>query len=416
MPEWTSWYLVVTENLADPDIHIYPDAIGGIVSTFPHQDYNGDPPKGLPWRLGKPCLERSAAVFLRDGWSGEPADLIERIIWRIGRLLHWIDAAATGSLLTAGDPLELPIYPEIDPTAVLGFREKAEDINWLEGREENWGFATISSIPGSRNTAVISGFMDPKGRTFRRVEWSKYIPIDVHRIDAVWVVLPRLVVFEPWRSAVTWAELSTLCERVDVDLPKIISDAGARLRRVQKPKQAGPGHLIIGFPIEEYLGCQAQRFHWIAVRDLQLCTRNDLRMGYSVKPETRRQRDRDFALSKRSLKWRRTANWAPDQLRKRGEAESEVRSKSVLVIGVGTLGASVAENLLRMGVTTMALLDNDRMLIGNLSRHMLTMADAGCLKAERVAARLNMAAPDANVIALPFAFPPTMDAHIKKLR
>ncbi|WP_234251291.1 HesA/MoeB/ThiF family protein [Billgrantia desiderata] len=413
--EWTAWYLVIVGDLADPDIRIYPSAIDGIVATFPHQDYNGDPPEGLPWRLGKPCLERPAAVFRRDGWTGEPADFVERLIWRIGRLFLWIDAAATGNLLMDGDPLELPTYPEIDSTTVLGFWEESEDVHWLAEREDNWGFATISSISGARDTAVISCFMDAERRIFRRFGWSEVISVDFQRIDAVWVVLPVLALFEPWRSAATWSELSSLCEGVAVDLPQILSDAGAKLRRVQKPKQLGPVHLIIGFPLAERFGGQAERFHWIAIRNMRLCTRKDVRMGYSGKPEARRQWDRDFATSDRPLKWRRTANWAPDQLRKRGEAESEVRSKSVLIIGVGTLGASVAENLLRMGVTKMGLLDDDTMLIGNLSRHILTMVDAGHLKAERVAARLNMAAPDARVVSLPFEFPPTKSSQINKL-
>lgn len=94
------------------------------------------------------------------------------------------------------------------------------------------------------------------------------------------------------------------------------------------------------------------------------------------------------------------------QLRKRGEAEEAIRSKSILVLGVGTLGAAVAENLLRMGVTRMGLVDDDTMLVANLSRHLLTMPDAGQGKAERMAERLNIAAPDAQVVAMPFAFFP----------
>jgi len=108
-------------------------------------------------------------------------------------------------------------------------------------------------------------------------------------------------------------------------------------------------------------------------------------------------------------------NWAPDQLRKRGEAEEAIRSKSVLFLGVGTLGAAVAENLLRMGVTRMGLVDDDTMLVANLSRHILTMADAGHGKAERMAARLNMAAPDAQVVAMPFPFPPLKPADAARL-
>ncbi|WP_235205469.1 ThiF family adenylyltransferase [Bordetella bronchiseptica] len=257
--------------------------------------------------------------------------------------------------------------------------------------------------------------MNPQLQVLRRVSWSKGIHVDANRIDAVWMILPALVVFEPWKSASTWAELSQLCASVSINLPQILVDAGARLRRIQRPKHASPVHLIIGFPLEERFGAEVQRFHWIAIRNLRLCTRKDVRPGYSGKPEARRQWDRELAISDRPLEWRRTANWASDQLRKRGEAEDEVRSKSMLVIGVGTLGAAVVENLLRMGVTKIALLDDDRMLIGNLSRHILTMADAGHLKAERMAARLNMVAPDAEVVALPFAFPPTEAAQIKRL-
>lgn len=416
MPEWTSWHLVLWGALTDLDIRIYPDAQTGIVATFPHQDYNGDPVEGRPWRPGKPCLERPAAVFRRDGWAGEPDDLLDRLIWRIGRLLGWIDAAAAGTLLEDGDALELPIYPALDTTTVLGFRETADDLNWWIERGETWGFATISPIPGARGTGVISDFMDPQRRSFRRIPWSEAIPVGPNDVDAVWMVMPTLVAFAPWRTAATWAELTQLCAGVSTDLPRILANAGARLRRIQQPKHAGPVHLIMGFPLEELFGGPVQRFHWIAVRNMRLCTRDDVRAGHSGKAKARRQWDIELATSDRPLEWRRTANWAPDQLRKRGEAEDEVRSKSVLVIGVGTLGAAVAENLLRMGVTRMALLDDDRMLVGNLSRHLLTMADAGHLKAERMAKRLNMASPDANVTAMPFSFPPTKAGDIRCLK
>ncbi len=406
MPKWTAWHLVISGELTDPNIRIYPDVEAGIVATFPHQDYNGGPVEGRPWRSGKPCLERPAAVFLRDGWADEPCNLVDRLVWRIGRLLAWIDAAAMGTLLEMGDALELPIFPAVDTTSVLGFLEKADDLNWRVDRGETWGLATISPIPGARGTAVISDFMDPQRRSIRRIQWSEAIPVDQNRVDAVWIVLPALVVFEPWTTATTWAELTQLCANVAIDLPRILADAGARLRRIQRPKHSRPVHLLIGFPLEERIGEPPQRFHWIAVRNMRLCTRDDVRAGYSASAEARRQRDIELATSSRPLEWRRTANWAPDQLRKRGEAEDEVRSKSVLIIGVGTLGAAVAENLLRMGVTKMALLDDDRMLVGNLSRHLLTMSDTGHFKAECMAKRLNMATPDSAVIAMPFAFPP----------
>lgn len=416
MPEWSGWHLVAGGDLTDRGIRIYPDADEGIVATFPHQDFNSDPVEGRPWRTGKPCLERPASVFQRDSWAGEPQDLPERLIWHIGRLLSWIDAAAQNELMVEGDPLELPIYPSVDMASILGFHETAEDFEWWISSNQHWGFATISDIPGARGTAVVSEFMDTQRRSIRKPPWSIAIPVEANRVDAVWLIFPSLVVFEPWRTATTWSELTGLCAGASIDLPAILADAGARLRRMQRPKHASPVRLLIGFPLEETFGGPPQRFHWIAIRNMQLCGRADVRRGFSGTAAARRAWDRELAKSNRSLEWQRSANWAPDQLRKRGEAEDHVRAKSILVLGCGTLGAAVAENLLRMGVTRMGLIDSDTVHVGNLSRHVLTMSDAGHNKAVQLAKRLNMAAPDADVTALPFSFPPSRPAEVGLLK
>lgn len=185
---------------------------------------------------------------------------------------------------------------------------------------------------------------------------------------------------------------------------------------MQRPKHTHPIHLLIGFPLAVTFGGPPRRFHWIAIRNMQLCRRADVRKGFSGTADARRVRDVELAKSNRSLEWQRSANWAPDQLRRRGEAEDKVRSKSILFLGCGSLGAAVAENLLRMGVTRMALVDNDTVHVGNLSRHVLTMGDAGHGKAVQLARRLNMAAPDADVTALPFSFPPFRPADVGLLK
>ena len=53
----------------------------------------------------------------------------------------------------------------------------------------------------------------------------------------------------------------------------------------------------------------------------------------------------------------------------------------------------------------MALLDEDTLAVGNLSRHLLTLSDVGQSKAQRMAKRLNAAMPDAQVTAMNFSFP-----------
>jgi len=404
VPEWSCWHVVVAGSAIDREVRIYPDASDGIVATFPHQDFNGGPIDGLPWRMEKPCLERSVSVFQRDGWSGEPTELSERFVWRIGRLFAWIDAAAEDRLLMDGDPAELPAQPNEELFAVLGFRESIEDLEWWGGNSHRWGFATLSGIPGARSAGVIADFMDSQRRSLKKPFWTSEIPVGATSVDAVWVVLPQMPVFAPWRAAATWFELTELCAGVSVDLPAILAEAGARLRHIERPKEPAPTHLLLGFPLAETMGEVPQRLHWIAVRNMQLCKRDAVRNGFRTNTSARRVWDSDFAKSSRPLQWLRTANWAPDQLRKRGEAEDTVRSKSILLLGCGTLGAAVAENLLRMGVTRMGVVDFDTMGVGNLCRHSLTLADVGHNKATRLAKRLNMAAPDAHVIALPYFF------------
>jgi len=415
VPEWTSWHLTLEGSLPDPDIDIFPDATDGIAATFQHQDNNVVILPGCVWRQGKPCLSRPAAVFKRADWAGEPRGLAGRIIWLIGRLFDWIDAAAENRLVEEGDPLELPSFPAPRTHGVLGFCETLNDLNWWESAPSTWGFATILKVPGADGTSVLSEFMDPQRHRFRRMEWSPAIPLNPNRIDAIWMVLPALVVVEPWQAPTTWAELNGLCKEVEVELGSILVEAGARLRHFQRPKHAKPVDLLIGFPMAERVGDPPERFHWIAIRNVALSTRDQIRKGFRSRAEDRRSWDLEFAMSARPIEWRKTANWAPDQLRKRGEAEDEVRSKSMLIIGAGSLGSAVAENLLRMGVTNMGILDAETLEVGNLSRHQLTIADTGKPKAVSMAAMLNLAAPDASVKALPLVFPPDNPKEIDEL-
>ena len=47
--------------------------------------------------------------------------------------------------------------------------------------------------------------------------------------------------------------------------------------------------------------------------------------------------------------------------------------KRILLIGAGTLGASIGENLIRGGVYKLTIMDNDLYTIGNSARHTLTV-------------------------------------------
>ena len=406
MPEWSAWHLVAASKDASPDIHVYPDA-GGISAQFQHQALNLAAVDGAAWRTGSPCLERPISSFKRDGWSGEPSELGPRLEWYIGRLFVWIDAAAEGRLVDEGDPIELPVIPLSIPNATLGFWEEKDGLAWWSEIGESWGFATLADIPGSIGTMAVADFLDPQRRSIRRPHWGPGVPQHPGRVDAVWMVMPKLVVGTPWRLPATWHEFADYCAEASIDLPNLLAEAGAKLRHIERPKVSPPRILLVGFPMGETYGEPAERVHWLAFGNLRTARRSDVRNGFSDRAVARRDWDKGLATEKRPIAYIATGNWAPDQLRRRGEAEADVRSKSILILGGGALGGAVAENLVRMGVARVGIVDADRLTIGNLSRHVLTMRNLGSLKAKALATELNGTMPDANVVAFEFSFPPT---------
>lgn len=415
MPEWSNWHLVISVSGITTHIRIYPDEKLGIKAQFPHQALNLAPDDNKIWRTGSPCLERPISTFKREGWTGEPTELDARIDWHLGRLLAWIDAAAEGRLLATGDPLELPVLPLTIPRVTLGFWEDSDDLAWWANIQQPWGFATIAGIPGSIGTNIIVDFMNPQQVSIKSPSWGRGVPRHPGRIDAVWIIMPALTVGAPWSLPSTWKDFVDYCSEVSIDIPAILADAGAKLRHIERPKIALPQTLLIGFPMTEIEGSSPERIHWLAFGNMKTARRTDVRHGFSDRANARRKWDMALATETRPIAYIATNNWAPDQLRRRGEADVSVRNKSVLILGGGALGSAVAENLVRMGVTRIGIVDADRLTIGNLSRHKLTMCNLGWTKAKALAAELNETMPDANVDGFEFTFPPSKNEDRQKL-
>lgn len=76
------------------------------------------------------------------------------------------------------------------------------------------------------------------------------------------------------------------------------------------------------------------------------------------------------------------------QLRNRGVIAENIRGKCVAMIGLGALGARVAELLGQAGVGEFCLCDHDRLVPGNVARHIGGVSDFGSRKVDVVAQRL----------------------------
>ncbi|WP_408913616.1 HesA/MoeB/ThiF family protein [Brucella pseudogrignonensis] len=400
MPAMSSWFLVVEEKQVRPKISIFPAIDGGIISTFMHQSANVPGPPGTKWKLGNPCIERPEATFNRDLDSDEPSDLEGRLIWYLYRLLSWIDAAATGTLSRQNDYAELPSFGTLSG-AVLGFVENIGDLTaWLP-RIGSWGYASTGPVRGALRHRQILQYFDADGTTIKRDVVGKEqnnLPV-----DSIWLMLSRLPVLAPWQAPLTWRELAVCANNDGVNLKDIFLQAGQEMRSKCHPIT----RLLIGFPFAEKIGTPAERVHWIAAEQIELAGPDSKRDGFRSTENNRVRWDVAKATSTASIRWSRTANWASDQLRTRGEAEAKVRLCQVLLIGAGAVGSAVVENLARLGVRELGVIDGDTVEVGNLSRHTLGLSDCGHLKSSALAARLENCAPDINAVIHLGSFPPT---------
>lgn len=77
--------------------------------------------------------------------------------------------------------------------------------------------------------------------------------------------------------------------------------------------------------------------------------------------------------------------------------------KKILLLGVGTLGSTVAEELIKCGLGALTILDNDTLEPGNVSRHRLGLNYLGQNKAESLKIELLRKNPFAKINALTFS-------------
>lgn len=78
-----------------------------------------------------------------------------------------------------------------------------------------------------------------------------------------------------------------------------------------------------------------------------------------------------------------------------------LQSELVVVVGIGTVGSQVAEELARCGVGRFRLIDGDRLEEANRVRHVLSKADVGMNKAEALTLHLAEEVPQSRPEAVP---------------
>ncbi|CAM4526201.1 ThiF family adenylyltransferase [Myxococcus xanthus] len=390
IPEWTPWHVLVDASYPLGDIDVHPSKQGGIEETRPHQNLNRRGPETRPWRDGKLCLQTGLAALGLRARDEEPLDAASRLGWHVARAREWLEAAARGRLLPNGAPFELPALPHMDSTQVV-FREDAESLATWERIEETQGWVELAPLPGNPRVFAATAFYTIDGRWLFSFEWGDLLR-RVHkrrRFRVPWLRCRQIPVLPPYAPPVLWTELEAAAHQLEWSLRDALHGLATRLRD-------GERHLcLLGFPIPETQGAPSARLHWWAMRLPRFAYRDIAPRGFR-RTEQNYWRHDQAVMFQRSLPidWIRTDNWAPSDLRSRGALPEALRGRWVALLGAGSLGSSVAELLVRGGVSRLVILDGDDLEAGNLVRHSLDLGSVRYSKAHALAARLRNLNPD----------------------
>ena len=417
-PKITKWYITIDSSYPLGEISIYPSNSNGINCTFPHQLNNYFIAKNNLWRLGKICLDFSLRNLGMRSPEKEPFTTDERLFWHAKRAVMWIQCAAKNELVSPGDYFELPDYTS-QHTEVFAFNEDIVSMMHWEDADVNCGIAKTQHLYSSNISCVTV----PLKFTSADEKETVYIPCWANSIleckdstidNALWLKLSSPLVVNGWQAPMTFGELQQACVAQGIDFFMHLKTFASKVRD-------GKSHLVLfGFPVSKHYGEPPSEIVWQALklpilshrkyvnRKFQSGKKGSSVLLYGV-PDGFRPNETGWwqndilnhLAPSTELEWIESQNWSSRIISARGCYSSNISSKRFAIIGSGSLGATIAELLVRAGVTHLTCIDGDRLEIGNLCRHTLTMSDLTRQKSLALSSHLSSINPHVDVSANP---------------
>ena len=386
VPEMTEWHVAIGENYPDGIIKFYPDKTNGVKATFPHQNYNQETKHAF--LSGDPCLNTQQGSWGRKAYSSEPTGL-SRLVWHFHRCLNWLKAAASDALLQQDDPFELPAYPSLLPKCTIAFNEDHDSFQrWLPAIV-NRGVIELKTLGQSPELYAVFNFLGHEQNAPETV-WGKRIAgVKKEDQSGVWLLANEIPIQKPWQLPRKMGDLIKVLSMQGINLHERISHPYSKVRKSGREVRT----IFIGFPVSEKIGHPNSLIHWLALelpnppksngfRDTQALHNHEI--SILISPE-------------KTIRWIQTENWNKYQLTRRGNIEKHLNSSNVVIVGCGAVGSILAEQLCRLGLEKITLVDSGTLDAGNMSRHVLTLTDVGNNKADALSKRLNSIFPFLNV-------------------
>jgi hypothetical protein len=400
IPEFSSWNIIVDfEDDKWGKVQLFPSLDNNAVkATFQHQLYNGGTHPTWPVRNGHICtLENTHGLAIsKNALKIEPKYTVERITWHVDRAIEWLTAAASYSLVKNGDYFELPDFDVINTSKsiALAYYENVESYEHWNNISERAGLAYISIF---NNTVITKRYLDKKDeKILYEPSWGSLIK-KLPEKRALWLRLNKTPVINVWQVPSTMEELISVLKLQGIDLPEIV--------RMLMPKFNDPSEclLILGMPIPQIIGETCDRYHWQAM--VLSPVSKKIKSNF-----VRTQMTINHLQSRQPLPWLVSSeNWHPDELQNRGRLCKSLLTAKILLIGGGALGAIISEQIVRMGICDLTVVDKDIFEPGNLVRHALDIDSIRHHKSQALAEDLNKLNPSANVKGLILSAPNDSD-------
>lgn len=390
-PITSQWYVVVESSYPMGRIKIYPDIENSIQTTLYHQGNNYFISKNGLWRNGSLCVD----INTLSSCNPEPFSIEGRMLFHVQRAVEWLNFAANNSLVSCNELYELPEFNDsISINCQFAFSEDTVTFMQWEDIDCRYGVVDIDCYKSKPTVFYPKTFYSLENKPVHRSHWGTVL--EKQNSDRIskspWLLLNSVPVLYDWQIPETWEELQRVCESQGCEIKAILKECSKYLRD-------GKPHLfLLGFPIPKYWFQENEIVYWKAFLLPTLSHSYQIPKGFRRNEKGYWYRDVTVVLkSDLQIDWVLSENWSREEISQRGKISQSMQEKRILLIGAGCIGASIAEILVRSGVYSLSIADNDIFKVGNLSRHTLNLNSIGRNKCNSLCSHLNTIMPHAKI-------------------
>jgi integrative and conjugative element protein (TIGR02256 family) len=333
-------------------------------------------------------------LYVAPSVEWAPGDGMRGLVERLGL---WLSRAATGEL----DPDDQPLHPPVAYTSLAAdiIVPRADVPGWAlpptgadseplllvavcvqarEGRVDIVEWVSAEQWAARFQTAELTAGLDEAGR---------------RTLGAAAILLGRDIGFEFPDKA---ADLIDGLDRTGADTSRLLQLLGEVSKFNTRLDTASAEAAFPPRPLQLLVGTPSRRSQHEGRRLVHMvCWKLDSDSRELLTAASHGASA--WAAAKESWSGQEAAGWVrvvedrPEVTRRRDQDSSAswLTGKSILIIGCGALGAPVAEQCVRAGVTRVDLADNGLVTPGILTRQPYSDADIGRFKSEVLAERLN---------------------------